>query len=78
MPLSTLDKIGVLLHEGRQLGALGHDIERGRDHLGDIFLTGLWFHAIFLVVVRVALHVELAERLQIVNFGLQLGNTLNL
>ena len=70
MPLSTLDKIGVFLHEGGQLGAFGHDIERGRDHLGNVFLTGLWFHAILLIVVRVALHVELAKGLQIVNFGL--------
>ena len=52
------------------MGAFGHDVERRRDHVGDVILTDLRFHVGFLVIVRVALHVELTEGLQIIDFGL--------
>ena len=78
MTLSALDERCVLLHENGQLGSFTDYRESVCDYFGDVFLTGGRLHVGFLVVVGVAIHVKLADSVELVNFSLELRNTLDL
>ena len=66
------------MHEESQLGSFTNKRESFDDCLGDVFLADGGLDGGFLVVVRVAFHVKLADSVELVNFSLELRNTLDL
>ena len=66
------------MHEESQLGSFTNKHESFGDRLGDVFLADGGLDVGFLVVVRVAFHVKLADSVELVNFSLERRNTLDL
>lgn len=66
------------MHEEGQLGSFTNKHESFGDRLGDVFLADGGLDVGFLVVVRVAFHVKLADSVELVNLSLERRNTLDL
>ena len=66
------------MHENGQLGSFTDYRESVCDCFGDVFLTDGRLHVSCLGVVGVAIHVKLADSVELVNFSLELRNTLDL